>query len=71
MKAFKERPLLMCGEMVRATLAGRKTQMRRVIKIKRVPLVCPHGKAGDRLWIRETWGACEGGFIYAADEGPN
>jgi len=63
----KERPILMKGEMVRAILAGQKTQTRRVIKpqpgdhpddegdgytlLKR----CPYGDPGDRLWVRETW----------------
>ena len=32
---------------------------------------CPYGQPGDRLWVRETWGPCEGGFCYRASEGPN
>lgn len=49
---MKEHPILMCGDMVRATLADRKTQTRRVVKgVTR----CPYGAAGDHLWVRETW----------------
>lgn len=33
--------------------------------------LCPYGNPGDTLWVRETWGPFEGGFIYRADEGPN
>lgn len=29
---------------------------------------CPYGQPGDRLWVRETWGPCEGGFCYRASE---
>lgn len=29
---------------------------------------CPYGQPGDRLWVRETWGPCDGGFCYRADE---
>jgi len=79
----KERPILFNAEMVRAVLAGRKTQTRRVVKlpdscgfatyfhpteytfshwdrgyeedVATVP--CPYGVPGDRLWVREAWGA--------------
>lgn len=66
-----ERPILFSGPMVRAILAGLKTQTRRIVKDERMPTVfrtgepesvpswyfdqCPHGKPGDRLWVRETW----------------
>lgn len=66
----KERPILFSGAMVRAILEGRKTQTRRVIKLPPFDSSdatleiyaqtnldkCPYGKAGDRLWVRETWG---------------
>jgi hypothetical protein len=51
---MKERPILFRDEMVRAILDGRKTQTRRVVKngVQK----CPYGQAGDRLWVRETYG---------------
>lgn len=98
---MKERPILFSGPMVRALLAGAKTQTRRVVKPSAqfrawdseprhaydaivaddmfaaaflvagdhgftdwVP--CPHGKPGDRLWIRETWQK----FAYGYDPIP-
>lgn len=66
-----ERPILFSGAMVRAILAGTKTQTRRVVKPGRLVrftkdvielrgdpawLPCPYGRPGDRLWVRETWG---------------
>ena len=89
---MKERPIIFSAPMVRAILAGAKTQTRRVVKpqpdvdemgnacwngwnygqttdgvpvfktlaspipssrTKRV--LCPYGRPGDRLWVRETW----------------
>lgn len=90
---MKERPILFNGPMVRAILDGRKTQTRRVVKpqpdtirhgkpftvggLPTSPIVCPHGQPGDRLWVRETFGAgarpcpiegCVEGLEYRADE---
>jgi hypothetical protein len=68
---MKERPILMCADMVRAIIAGRKTQTRRPITDVGVQVaamhggamatglaltLCPFGQPGDRLWVRETWG---------------
>jgi hypothetical protein len=68
---MKERPILFSAPMVRAILAGTKTQTRRVYK--GTPRLdgehhtngsgetwtdwgrCPYGKPGDRLWVREAW----------------
>lgn len=77
-----DRPILFSGAMVRALLAGTKTQTRRVVKPDgkyRLDLVapadggpsrCPYGAPGDRLWVRETWNTFEGwaGYFYAADD---
>jgi hypothetical protein len=65
----KERPLLMKGPLVCATLADLKRETRRLIKpdwsrcldlddeADRAQAIanCPWGKVGERLWIRETW----------------
>ena len=83
---MKERPILMNTENVKAILADRKSQTRRVIKpqpelrvsdeqykanMTKLIYLCPYGQVGDRLWVRETF--CEhttGGVIYRADEKP-
>lgn len=60
---MKERGILMSAPMVRAILAGTKTQTRRVLKDQPLPgeptgflhISCPYGQPGDRLWVRETW----------------
>lgn len=65
-----ERPILFSAPMCNAILAGTKTQTRRVIADKwwvcldpedaddraQALTMCPYGVAGDRLWVRETWG---------------
>lgn len=67
---MKERGILFSAPMVRALLAGTKTQTRRVLKLSpgvapvpgRVERECPYGQPGDRLWVRETylaWGRWE------------
>jgi len=61
-----ERPILFSAPMVRAILAGTKTQTRRVCKLdfragmpepelQSFRRCCPYGQPGDRLWVRETW----------------
>lgn len=66
---MKERPILFSGPMVRAIIAGTKTQTRRPLDRDklyngfafddpRIARACPYGQPGDRLWVRETW-ACD------------
>lgn len=70
---MKERPILFNGEMVRAVLAGQKTQTRRIpSKTQQYALFCPYGHPGDRLWVRETFCTFEQsngsqGVAYRAD----
>lgn len=66
---MKERPIIFGADSVRAILAGRKSQTRRVIRPdwwrcwdpedehdQRLAAACsPYGHTGDRLWVRETW----------------
>ena len=72
---MKERPILFSAPMVRALLAGTKTQTRRVIKPRHLAFLnqdaaamlsdwnerpLPYGKTGDRLWVRETFARIDG-----------
>jgi hypothetical protein len=63
-----DHPILFSAPMVRALLAGTKTQTRRAVKLQptfrndhlatdlRALLDrCPYCQPGDRLWVREAW----------------
>jgi hypothetical protein len=67
---MRERPILFSGPMVRALLAGRKTQTRRVFNPAMTNKdACPYGVSGDRLWVREKFSPhlYDEGIWYWAD----
>ena len=82
---MKGRPILFSGPMVRAISEGRKTHTRRIIKpqpdtirsgkpftvggLPTSPIICPYGRPGDRLWVRENfWQAGDYHATYPDDD---
>lgn len=63
------------AEMVRAIIAGRKNQTRRLIlrperfsNIRECTFLCPHGVVGDRIWVKEIYGISGNGPFYKATD---
>jgi hypothetical protein len=56
---MSERGILFSAPMVRALLAGTKTQTRRAVKVREGSVQAdsqsPYGRPGGRLWVRETF----------------
>jgi hypothetical protein len=71
---MRERPIPFSAPMMRAAIAGTKTQTRRAwrdqpppgVQVGYVPgrSLTPYGQPGDRLWAREAWyvGKCADSF---------
>jgi len=102
----KERPIIFSAPMIRAILAGTKTQTRRIVKwrgldkslnlnssalyversgndwvlasptrtsyeYRSMPMPCPYGQPGDRLWVKEQWQAWKEWDKKKADDLPD
>lgn len=72
---MSDRGIIFSAPMVRALLAGTKTQTRRLVKAPpaRHPdpvLRSPYGGPGDHLWVREAFRVDEqtGDVVYRADD---
>ena len=61
-QCLKEKSILFSTNMVQAIIDGRKTQTRRIAKTDKPPY-----RAGDILYIRETWAQSPSGdYLYKA-----
>ena len=79
-KKVKEHPILFSTPMIKAILAGKKTQTRRVVKPQpdndggwtsctsvhdhNIVEFCPYSQPSDRLWVRETWWKDQSGGLW-------
>jgi len=69
----KERAIIFTGPMLQALQSGRKTQTRRIIKENELgsaapaDVPCPYGRAGDVLWVKETFRRDGAKIIWGAD----
>jgi hypothetical protein len=70
----RTRGIAFSSELVRAILAGRKTQTRRLVRP--VPVTppqapdCKTAQPGEWLYVREPWARLDSGYRYAADRAP-
>ena len=52
---MSERPIIFSAWSIRAILAGRKTQTRRVVRNWCQLQRCRYGEPSDLLWVKEAW----------------
>lgn len=66
-----ERPILYSSPMVKAILDGRKTMTRQVVNTKKEMTLdlCPYGRIGSKLWVKESFNVVYFGGYHNCDDG--